>query len=189
MAQLACHQCATILDHKAHDMLLELQKSLLRPHPGQRSAAVGSRRTLWRSPRIGLHPGRQRLGRAGGRRHGEADDGTYYVQQLASRTASVAQSAEVLDGADGLHEQDVDVKAILSDPHLEGDPLQFLKVTEAYWTVRPVSARWLRSVDGAVSAPLTASIACLPAVPDATRALCQMASIVRTDQHQQIRGQ
>ena len=30
----------------------------------------------------------------------------------------------------------VDVKAILSDPSIEGDPLSFLKVTEAYWRVR-----------------------------------------------------
>lgn len=29
----------------------------------------------------------------------------------------------------------VDVKAILSDPGIEGNPLEFLKVTEAYWKV------------------------------------------------------
>lgn len=33
----------------------------------------------------------------------------------------------------------VDVKAILSDPGIEGNPLEFLKVTEAYWKVRSYS--------------------------------------------------
>jgi hypothetical protein len=31
---------------------------------------------------------------------------------------------------------EVDVRQILSDPDIEGDPLQFLKVTEAYWKVQ-----------------------------------------------------
>lgn len=33
-------------------------------------------------------------------------------------------------------EEEVDVRRILSDPDIEGDPLQFLKVTEAYWKVQ-----------------------------------------------------
>jgi len=122
----------------APGMLLELQRSLLRQHPGQRSATVIGHRTPSSWPRAGLHPVRQRLGRAGGRRRGEADDGANRVQQLASREAAAASSAENGHRVDGQHEQDVDVKAILSDPRLEGDPLQFLKVTEAYWTVRPL---------------------------------------------------
>ena len=31
---------------------------------------------------------------------------------------------------------EIDVRQILSDPDIEGDPLQFLKVTEAYWKVQ-----------------------------------------------------
>lgn len=31
---------------------------------------------------------------------------------------------------------EIDVREILSDPDIEGDPLQFLKVTEAYWKVQ-----------------------------------------------------
>ena len=58
------------------------------------------------------------------------------MQQFASRTAPTGSVCEELQEDDELRRSDVDVKAILSDPHLEGDPLQFLKVTEAYWTVR-----------------------------------------------------
>jgi len=120
-------------------MLLELQRSPVPQHPGQRSATVIGHRTPSSWPRAGLHPVRQRLGRAaGGRRHGDVNDRADRVQQLVSREGAAASTAEDVHGVDGLHVQDVDVKAILSDPHLEGDPLQFLKVTEAYWTVRPL---------------------------------------------------
>ena len=71
----------------------------------------------------------------GGRRRGEAHDGANRLQRLASREAAAASSAEDSHRVDGLQQHNVDVKAILSDPRLEGDPLQFLRVTEAYWTV------------------------------------------------------
>ena len=55
------------------------------------------------------------------------------MQRLAYQTAAPNSLEELQGFAD---KPDVDVRAILSDPNLEGDPLQFLKVTEAYWTVR-----------------------------------------------------
>ena len=50
--------------------------------------------------------------------------------------ASTAGSrpAQAADG--GVDTDEIDVRRILSDPDIEGDPLQFLKVTEAYWKVQ-----------------------------------------------------
>jgi hypothetical protein len=62
-------------------------------------------------------------------------------QPLATTTA--AQLAEVLSSGTGA------ARRILSDPAIEGDPLAFLRATEAYW-----KARWdmARGVEGGRSA-------------------------------------
>ena len=98
------------------------------------------------------------------------------MQQLAHQAASAASSAERLHGADGLHEQDVDVKAILSDPRLEGDPLQFLKVTEAYWTVRDPLCRAPASAPfpGVIPSRPSCTVSALSAAKTAAPAHCQV---------------
>ncbi len=53
----------------------------------------------------------------------------------AGSTAPVAAPPETESAAELDEEPEVDVRHILSDPDIEGDPLQFLKVTEAYWKV------------------------------------------------------
>ena len=45
-----------------------------------------------------------------------------------------SRPAQAVDDEVGTDE--IDVRQLLSDPDIEGDPLQFLKVTEAYWKVR-----------------------------------------------------
>ena len=121
-------------------MLLELQRGPLRQRCSHGSARVIGNSTLSSRLRTGLHPIGQSLSGAGGRWHGKRASATNCRQRLAPRTAPTEGSTQELQGLGGLQE-DVDVKAILSDPHLEGDPLQFLKVTEAYWSVRhPVFA-------------------------------------------------
>ena len=45
-----------------------------------------------------------------------------------------SRPAQAVDDEMGTDE--IDVRQILSDPDIEGDPLQFLKVTEAYWKVQ-----------------------------------------------------
>ena len=54
---------------------------------------------------------------------------------------------------------DVDVRAILSDPAIEGDPLKFLKVTEAYWSVRLPTPTPLRG------RPVTSKLPCRDSCP------------------------
>lgn len=49
-----------------------------------------------------------------------------------------SRPAQAADG--GVITDEIDVRHILSDPGIEGDPLQFLKVTEAYWKVQSASS-------------------------------------------------
>ena len=58
------------------------------------------------------------------------------VHRQSVRSSPLLQQRQS-DAEAGDHDDraEVDVRAILSDPGIEGDPLQFLKVTEAYWTV------------------------------------------------------
>ena len=114
-------------------MPLELQWPLQRPRSGHGSAATPIKRALPRQCSNGLqHPGK-RFAAVGHPWHGERSIRTALVHRLATRSAPI-DSLEELQGLAA--QPDVDVRAILSDPNLEGDPLQFLKVTEAYWTVR-----------------------------------------------------
>ena len=57
----------------------------------------------------------------------------------AAHAESAAAGTSDAPGADAVpptgEEPEVDVRQILSDPGIEGDPLHFLKVTEAYWKV------------------------------------------------------
>ncbi len=114
-------------------MPLELQWSLQRQHAGRRSVTATAERVLPSLLRAGPHLFRQRFVAAGQRCHGGRSSRSADLQRLASRTAPISSQEELQGFAD---QPDVDVRAILSDPALEGDPLQFLKVTEAYWTVR-----------------------------------------------------
>lgn len=64
-----------------------------------------------------------------------ASDAAAHAAQ-SSRSGSSAGSAAARQAAGVSTNEDVDVRQILSDPDIEGDPLQFLKVTEAYWKVQ-----------------------------------------------------
>lgn len=72
--------------------------------------------------------------------------GMFVKERLRLGTSRSVQRAEA--GSDDY--ADIDVRAILSDPAIEGDPLQLLEVTEAYWAVRR-SVRPLSSVPRAES--------------------------------------
>jgi hypothetical protein len=63
-----------------------------------------------------------------------ASDATAGAAAAGNGDTAGSTSARGADSA--LKADEVDVRQILSDPDLEGDPLQFLRVTEAYWKVR-----------------------------------------------------
>ena len=115
-------------------MPLELQWSLQRQHSGHRSVAATAERLLPSLLRAGSHAPRQTFAGTGQRCHGGRSCRLAHLHRLASRTGPTSGREELQGVAD---QAEVEVRAILSDPNLEGDALQFLKVTEAYWTVRP----------------------------------------------------
>lgn len=57
------------------------------------------------------------------------------VATNGAATNGSAETGAVSNGAKRGQQHPVDVRQILSDPGIEGDTLQFLKVSEAYWKV------------------------------------------------------
>lgn len=70
--------------------------------------------------------------------NGNGDDASAAAHPFtpALATNGAAENGAVSSGANRGQQHLVDVRQILSDPGIEGDPLQFLKVSEAYWKVR-----------------------------------------------------
>ena len=114
-------------------MPLELQWSLQRLRCGHGSTATTAERAFASRCSDRLRRRGKRFAGVGQPWHGERSIRTALLHRLATRSAPT-DSLEELQGLAA--QPDVDVRAILSDPNLEGDPLQFLKVTESYWTVR-----------------------------------------------------
>lgn len=105
----------------------------LRRRPGQLSHS-GSSSPLHRQPG---HCPSHSIGRAPAATRSVAARALPPAEAVTSAgsVAPVAAPPDTESATETDEEPEVDVRHILSDPDIEGDPLQFLKVTEAYWKV------------------------------------------------------
>lgn len=69
----------------------------------------------------------------------DADSETLRDPSFSARDSTAAEpqhrGVDSCASSAGSASPGVDVKKLLSDPDIEGDPLRFLKVSEAYWKV------------------------------------------------------
>lgn len=62
---------------------------------------------------------------------------TSFAQTSSSNASAEARTSR--QGADSRRGAESLTQSILSDPDIEGDPLKFLKVSEAFWQARPTA--------------------------------------------------